>query len=309
MSRTAKTLIIANPASANGKVGRRWARIYSQIKGNYEGSFDVEMTQRPGHATELSREAIKAGYELVVALGGDGTANEVVNGFFSGSEPFDTDAVLGFLPLGTGNDLGKTLGIPKQFPQAVKALGTTGARHVDVGKVTKSRVGHPAQVRHFLNSADFGAGGAVAERVNRTSKVLGPQLSYLWGIISTLTTYKNPAITFSVDEDPEQRAIINDFIVANGKYFGGGLKPAPDARMDDGLFDIVTLGDIGFLESLWNLPRLKRGTHLDHPKTQFRRGRRVVAQADERVLIEADGEVVGSLPATFEIIPGALLVK
>ena len=106
---------------------------------------------------------------------------------------------------------------------------------MDVGKVTKSRVGNPAQVRYFLNSADFGAGGAVAERVNRTSKVLGPQLSYLWGIISTLTTYKNPAMTFRVDEDPEQRAIINDFIVANGKYFGGGLKPAPDARMDDGL--------------------------------------------------------------------------
>ena len=126
MSRTAKTLIIANPASANGKVGRRWARIYSQIKGNYEGSFDVEMTQRPGHATELSREAIKAGYELVVALGGDGTANEVVNGFFSGSEPLDTDAVLGFLPLGTGNDLGKTLGIPKQFPPGGEGAGNNG---------------------------------------------------------------------------------------------------------------------------------------------------------------------------------------
>ena len=267
------------------------------------------MTQRSGHATELSREAIKAGYELVVALGGDGTVNEVINGFFEGSEALDTEVALGPLTMGTGNDLGRTLGIPKEFSLAVRALNKEGVQHVDVGKVSVSGLEGPSEVRYFLNIADFGAGGAIADRVNRTTKVFGPQLSYWWGIISAMIPYKNPIITFSVDGKMEQEAIINDFIIANGRYFGGGLKPAPDARMDDGLFDIVTLGDIGFVESLLNLPRLKRGTHLTHPKTRFCRGKRVVARANKSVLVEADGEVVGYLPATFDIISRALRVK
>ena len=306
MNLPSKTFIIANPASANGRVRRDWDRIYSQIRENYEGAFDVEMTERPGHATELCQGAVKAGYELVVALGGDGTINEAVNGLFRGPEALNEDAVLGFLPLGTGNDLAKTLGVPEEFPMAVQALNKGGDRRVDVGKVTAPGPEGPPKARYFLNIADFGSGGAIAERVNRTTKVLGPRLSFLWGIVSTMISYKNPAITFTIDGDREQEAIINEFIIANGRYFGGGLKPAPDAQMDDGLFDIVTLGDIGFIESLLNLPRLKRGTHLTHPKTGFRRGKKVTARANKSVLVEADGEVVGYLPATFEILPQAL---
>ena len=268
------------------------------------------MTQGPRHATEMSREAAKAGYGLVVALGGDGTISEVVNGLLGDSEAPDADAVLGLLPLGTANDLGRTLGIPKELSSAVRALNVDGVRRVDVGKVTVlERDGRPSVIRYFLNIADFGSGGAVVERVNRTTKAFGPQLSFLWGIIATMLSYQNPTITFSVDGDGEEEAIINDFIIANGKFFGGGLVPAPDAQMDDGQFDIVTLGDIGFVESVLNLPRLRRGTHLTHPKARFRRGKRVVARANERVLIEADGELVGPLPAVFEIIPQALRVK
>ena len=309
MKKPPKTLLIANPASANGRVGRHWDRIYSQIKGNYRGPFDLEMTERSGHATELTRGAIEAGYELVVALGGDGTINEVVNGFFREPVAPAADTVLGLLPLGTGNDLVRTLGIPKEVSLAVQALNVAGMRRVDVGRAEVSAFEGPPEVRYFLNIADFGSGGAIAERVNRTTKVFGPQISFWWGIMSAMISYKNPTITFSVDGDRGQEAVINDFIVANGKYFAGGLKPAPDARMDDGLFDIVTLGDLGFIESLLNLPRLKRGTHFTHPKAQLRRGKKVIARANCEVLVEADGEVIGCLPATFEIIPQALSIK
>ena len=232
----------------------------------------------------------------MVALGGDGTVNEVVNGLFSGTEPLNQNVALGYLPVGTGNDLGRTLGIPKEFSGAVRALNEDRVRRVDVGRVLVAEDEGAPKVRHFLNIADFGSGGAIADRVNRTTKRFGPQLSFWWGIISTMISLENPVITFSVDGAGEQEAVINDFIIANGRYFGAGLMPAPHAQMDDGLFDIVSLGDIGFIESLWNLPRMKRGTHLNHPKATFCRGKRVVARANKNVLVEADGEVVGSLP-------------
>ena len=304
-----RTFIIANPASGNGRVGRDWARIFPQIKGIYGGDFDVKMTEGPGHGTDLATEAVEEGYELVVALGGDGTVNEVVNGLLGPSGVPNQATVLGILPVGTGNDLARALGIPREFPRAVEALNTDGVRRVDVGRVVLSSHDAPSPVRYFLNSANFGSGGAIVDRVNKTPKVLGPQLSYLWGIISTMITYDNPIISYSIDDEDEGSATINDFIIANGKYFGGGLKPAPDAQMDDGLFDVVILGDIGFLECLMNLPRLKRGTHLEHPKVKVRRGQRIMARANVPVQIEADGDLVGCLPATFEIIPRALWVK
>ncbi len=316
VSRPPKTMIIANPASANGRTGRNWDRIYPRMKENFRGSFDLEMTQHRGHATELSRHAMKSGYELVVALGGDGTVNEVLNGFFGETGPINTGAAFGFLPLGTGNDMRRNLGIPGEFSAALRALGEGIARRVDVGKVvasehadTSSGSPEPTEARYFLNVADFGSGGVIADKMNRTTKAFGAQASLLWSLVSTLASYKNPTVTFSVDGEEEQVSIINDFVVANGKYFGAGIKAAPDARMDDGLFDIVILGDFGFAESLLNFPRLRRGTHLTHPKVRSRRGKRITAIAGSPVLVEADGQVIGFLPATFEIMPQALLVK
>ena len=304
-----RTLIIANPAAAGGRVGGAWDRICSGLKESYGTGFDVEMTRRRGHATELARQALRAGYEMVVALGGDGTINEVMNGFFEGRSPLNPDAVLGLLPIGTGNDLAMGLGIPRDLNLAAQTLSRGRTRRLDVGKASVTRPADGSEVRYFLNVADFGAGGAVADRVNRTTKVLGAQAAFLWGVLATMVLYKNPTVAFSVDGDEESEAVLNDVIVANGSYFGGGLKPAPHAQMDDGLFDIVTLGDIGFMESVWNLPRLRRGTHLTHPKVKLSRGKTVLARSRNEVLVEADGELIGSLPASFEVIPQAIRVR
>ena len=304
----AKTLLIANPAPASGRLSRDWERIYQQIKEYHKGSFEVEMTQRPGQATELCREAILAGYKMIVAIGGDGTINEVLNGFLPPSRDSQGDVLLGGLPFGTGNDLRRSLGIPRDFSRAIQALNGSGGRFIDVGKVTLPNADGATEERYFLNIADFGSGGAIVERVNRTTKAFGPQVSYLWGIISTMASYENTKVAFSIDGQGEREAVINSFIIANGRYFGGGLKAAPCAELDDGLFDIVTLGDIGIVEGLINLPKLRRGTHLSHKKVRFCRGRRVAARANRKVLIEADGELIGSLPAIFEIIPQSLRI-
>ena len=299
---------IVNPASGNGRVGRDWARISRCIKDNYVGTYDHAMTQYRGHASELARQAAAVGYGLVVVLGGDGTINEVVNGIFPRPQHQSHEVTLGFLPLGKGNDFIRTLGMRGDLTLAVKALNIAETREVDVAKVEcKGDVG--ASVRYFLNVADFGSGGAIAERVNRAKRGMGSQLSYLWAIVATMAFFRNPTITFKIDDGPDQVGVINNFVVANGRFFGGGLKPAPHAQIDDGLLDLVSMGDIGFFEALLNLPRLKRGSHLNHRKAGFYRGRKLVAHSDTPVLVETDGEVVGSLPATFEIVPGALKVK
>jgi diacylglycerol kinase family enzyme len=144
------------------------------------------------------------------------------------------------------------------------------------------------------------------DKVNRTTKAFGGQISFLWGILTTLPTYKNKLTKYRIDDGPEQEKVLNTFVVANGRYYGGGLNPAPNAQLDDGLFDIVSIGDVGFLEAVSSLGKFRKGTHLEIPKVSFSRGRTVVATSDETQLVEMEGEVVGRLPARFEMLPKAM---
>ena len=303
-----KTLVIANPNSGAGRLGKRWDRILAQIREHYGQAFDSVLTTRQGHATELSRDGASAGYDLIVAVGGDGTANEVLNGFDLTVGNQDGPA-LGLLPFGTGNDLAKSLGVPKEMPQAIELLRPRPPRPIDVGKITALDDSGGMVTRHFLNVADFGSGGAIAARANNTTKAFGARLTYIWSILSTMATFKNPEVTFNVDGEEDRVAVANNVVVANGRHFGSGLTPAPDALMDDGVFDVVLMGDFGLVEGALNLPRLMKGTHLSHPKVRSYRGSRIAARADRRVQIEADGELVGVLPATFEIVPEALMIN
>jgi diacylglycerol kinase (ATP) len=160
--------------------------------------------------------------------------------------------------------------------------------------------------RFFINIADFGSGGAVVDKVNRTTKAFGGQISFLWGILTTLPTYKNKLTKYRIDDGPEEEQVLNTLVVANGRYYGGGIKPAPDAQLDDGMFDIVSIGDVGFLEAVSKLGKFRKGTHLGVSKVSFTRGRTVVADSDETQLVEMEGEMVGRLPARFELLPKAM---
>ena len=157
--------------------------------------------------------------------------------------------------------------------------------------------------------AEFGVGADVVDRVNRTTKRFGGTVSFTWGILRTIPFYRNKKVFYSIDKAAETEARINNLVVANGRFYGAGLKPAPEAEIDDGLFDISIIGDMGLLESVSNLGKLRDGTYLEHPKVTHQRGTNVSARCPERVLIEADGEVVGKLPATFELLPGAITVR
>jgi diacylglycerol kinase (ATP) len=297
---------VVNPAAANGRIKREWLSVLETARAEYSPSLDFALTGGPGDGEILARRALKEGYDIIVSVGGDGTLNEVVNGFFEDDRPVNSSAMLGVISLGTGSDFVKTLGIPRDLHAFLRILKRANVRTVDTVRSVVTAPDGSRKVRYYINVGEFGSGGAVVEKVNRTTKALGGRISFLWGILTTLPRYKNKEITFSVDGGEEKTAVLNNFVVANGRFYGGGLKPAPEASLDDGLLDIVTMGDFRFREVLFSLGKLREGTHLSNPKVGFVRGKRVVAKCGNEVLIEVDGELVGSLPAEFEIVPKSI---
>jgi diacylglycerol kinase (ATP) len=298
-----RAFFVVNPAAANGRIRNEWSAILEASRAEYSANLEFALTGGPGDATLIARQALKGGYDVVVSVGGDGTLNEVVNGFFEDERPVNPSASLGVISLGTGSDFIKTLGIPRDLHACLEILKRANIKVIDTVRTVVTSTDGSRKVRYFINVGEFGSGGAVVEKVNRTTKALGGRISFLWGILTTLPRYKNKEITFSVDGGEERTALLNNFVVANGRFYGGGLKPAPEASLDDGLLDIVTMGDFRFREVLFSLGKLREGTHLSNPKVWFVRGRKVVARSDKEVLIEEDGELVGTLPAEFEIVP------
>jgi YegS/Rv2252/BmrU family lipid kinase len=301
------TVVVVNPRSAGGKTERRWPQLRQIIHEAY-GPFEERFTQAPGDGTTLAREALKAGAELVVALGGDGTINEVVNGFFDGDTALP--GAFGVLPSGSGGDFVKTLGTAKDLRAAAAQL--KGApKKIDVGRLTFTAHDGSEQRRYFINITSFGISGLVDRYVNQSSKPLGGTVAFALASLRAGTQYKNANVRLTLDGRPPKDGKIYTVAVANGRFFGGGMKVAPEARLDDGLFDVVTLGDFGFSDLLLRGLDIYSGKHVTNPKVTIHRARRVeaVPTNGEEVLLDVDGEQPGRLPATFELLPQALTVR
>ncbi len=311
MTTNLKTLVVANPASGGGDLGRQWGRVSDAIRHAF-GPFEHRFTESGDHAPRLTREALEAGFEQVVALGGDGTISQVAAGFMDGDQPVNPDAVLGVLPLGTGGDFRKTVGISKDLTKSAAALRGTASRTLDIGRLTYTRHdGRPGQ-GYFINIASFGMGGLVDKYVNESSKSLGGTLSFLSSTVRAATTYRNQRVEVTLDDADSYTMKIVNLAVANGQFFGGGMRVAPYARPDDGYLDVVAIGDFSPLEMLRNGHKIYMGRHLGHPKVRPDRVRRIEARPatpDEHVLLDVDGETPGRLPATFAVLPGALNLK
>jgi YegS/Rv2252/BmrU family lipid kinase len=262
------------------------------------------------HATDLARQAIKDGTELVIGVGGDGTMNEIANGFFEDRRIINPEATLGVVPAGTGCDLTKSLNIPAGLKDALKVITEAPSVRMDVGKVRFRANAGGEEERFFLNVADFGLGGEVVRRVNER-RLQRKASSYVRCMVTTMVQYRNKHVRIRVDGEnlPEGEYLIG--AVANGKIFGKGMKVAPGARLDDGLFDTVLVRGFKFLEFCRHGWKLMNGSHITHPKVTVVRGSKIEAwpEDDEDVLLELDGEQLGRLPATFEILPRNLLIK
>ena len=302
-----KTRFIVNPISANRATEKRWPAIQRLLESVYPFEFEAVFTEKPLHETELAREGILEGNDRIISVGGDGTLNGVLNGFFEHGRFLGQGVALGVLEIGTGADFAKTLGLPSETEDAINRLTRAQPRKIDVGRAIFLSLDGNQIARYFINILDFGVGGAVVERVNRTTKRFGGKISFLWAILVTLLRYQNKKIRYRLDEGEWKSGVLNNFIVANGRYFGGGLLPTPAAELDDGWFDVALFGDLGRWEAIANLPSLRAGTHLSNPHVQIVRARQIEAESDEVVFIDMDGDLVGQLPITISIMPGVLL--
>jgi YegS/Rv2252/BmrU family lipid kinase len=306
-----KTLVVANPASGGGSLGRQWGRVSDAIRAAF-GPFEHRFTETGDHARRMAREAIVDGFEQVVALGGDGTISRVASGFMDGDQPVSPDAVLGVLPLGTGGDFRRTVRISKDLKKSAAALRGRASRPLDIGRLRYTTHAGAEGSGYFINIASFGMAGLVDKYVNESSKMLGGTLSFLTSTLRAATTYRNQRVEVRLDDTESYSMKIVNLAVANGQFFGGGMRVAPYARPDDGYLDVVAIGDFSPLEMLRFGHRIYLGSHLGHPKVRPDRARRLEARPgnpDEHVLLDVDGETPGRLPATFSVLPGALNLK
>jgi diacylglycerol kinase (ATP) len=303
-----KTQVIVNPESNQGRTGRRWSDIKEALRSFFQ-EFRCDFTEKPLQAIEIARSSIKEGNELIIGVGGDGTINEIANGFFENRRLINPASRLGILPSGTGSDLIKSLRIPAGWKEALKVITQASAARIDVGRTTfKDHAGQLSE-RFFLNVADFGLGGEVVRRVN-DQRLARKTSSYLRCLVSAMVNYTSRRVRVTVDgrELGAENYLIG--AVANGRVFGKGMKVAPQARMDDGLFDFVLVKGMRLVEFCRHGWKVFLGTHLSHPKISLLRGQRIEALSEEEknVLLELDGEQVGTLPAAFEILPRQLSV-
>jgi YegS/Rv2252/BmrU family lipid kinase len=307
--------VVVNPRSGGGRTRREWRTIERALECAFP-NMEVAFTRKRGEASLLVREALVEGHSEIIAVGGDGTINEAINGFFTEAGPIAPDAVFGFVTSGTGGDFRKTFGIAPGAEAAIARLRTATPRAVDIGRLScLSRHGEP-MVRYFINIASFGMSGLIVDSVNRAriAKLFGGEFAFRFHSLMGLLRYGDRAVRIRVDGSFDEISHISTVAVANGQFFGGGMKVAPNAKSDDGLFDVVIMGGMPRLRAASDLKLLYTGEHLNNPAVRLVRGRKVMALpvAETRgkpVLIEVDGENAGRLPATIEILPGALNLR
>jgi diacylglycerol kinase (ATP) len=307
--------VVVNPRSDNGRTGREWKSIERALGAVYP-SMSVGFTRKQGEATELVRYALREGHHEIVAVGGDGTINEAVNGMFDANGAVPPDSVFAFVTSGTGGDFRKTFGIEAGVDEAIARLKHASVRPIDVGRVTcLTRFGEPT-MRYFINIASFGLSGVIVDSVNRAriAKLFGGSFAFASHSAVGMLRYRNRAVRIMVDGEEGEIATIATVAIANGKFFGGGMKVAPGAIVDDGLFDIVVMGGAPKGRSLAQMKLIYTGEHIGKPHVRVARGQHVVVApvaetGGHAVLIETDGEAAGRLPATFEILPRALNLR
>ena len=294
-------LVIVNPASADGATRENWPKIASDLRTHF-GSFSVSFTESAGHARELAAEAANRNIKLIIACGGDGTISEVANGIIESKR----EAELAILPGGTGGDFRRTLEIPSRTRDAARILRTGRTARIDVGRVSYVDQNGNDATRYFVGVASCGMSTKVIERVKADNA------SFASALLKTAMRNDPVRLVVQLDDSHEHHLVVSNLCVANARYFGGGMKIAPDAKLTDGKFDVIAVGDLSAVKIFTSAPRIYTGAHLSMPEVSHTLARKITVRAADRaaeVALEVDGELPGRLPATFQIIPEALRVR
>ena len=299
--KTPHAKVIVNPVAGAKSTRRIWPKINRLLK-HVGLSFDFEYTEGVGHAIQLARDAACDGYRYVVAVGGDGTVHEVANGILCSGGA--STATMGIISTGTGSDFIRSAGVQRNYVPACSVLANPRASCVDVGVVEYMSKGQRLQ-RFFVNAAGLGFDAAVAESTERLPKYFGGTIPYVFGVLRTLIRYRNKLVSLGIGDKVEKMRIVT-VVAANGGYYGGGMHVAPQADLRDGKLDLMVVRDMGKLELLKAFPRVYKGTHTTHPKVFMEKVSEITVDTAERVLVHADGEIIGEGPASFRIVPGAL---
>ncbi len=306
-------LVIVNPKSAAGSTKERWAQTASELRAHF-GAFQVAFTKKPGDGIELAKRGAENGRNFIIACGGDGTINEVANGILQSGK----DVEFGILPSGTGGDFRRTIKMPQETREAAKALQTGVTKLIDVGRVTFQNFQNETVSRYFLNVASFGLSAAINEKVKEKAyfdwfpiEAIRGKAKYAISTIEKVFDTNFLTVRVKIDDNEEKSLNTLNFCVCNSRYFGGGMKIAPNAKLTDGFLDVVNIGDIKTLKILFNAHTLYRGTHLglEEVKSSLAKTIKVSPINNQQIHIETDGELPGMLPAVFEIIPNALKIR
>jgi YegS/Rv2252/BmrU family lipid kinase len=330
----ATTIVIVNPNSCSGLTGKNWDSLYASIKQILGENLKVVKSKRPGDGTTIARKYLKRGFRSIVAIGGDGTLNEVANGFFeeehavpgdpaigrarhlaaASLKTINPDAVMAVVPCGTRNVLAKSLGLPEGVVECCSVFSSGAPKKIDVIVADVTNEDNSTARRILLNAAEIGLGAEIIDRSKKVRKAVNSRLlSTVAGIIATVPTYQSNMCEISLGTGRGRKRIVTNMtmaMVSNGKFLGGGFKAAPKADMADGLLDVVVLKDSGSLKVLDELVNMKEGDYNEEDKIFYYQARKVTIKSKERnVTVTVDGEPIGMLPATFEVLPSALTIK
>lgn len=302
-----KWFAIVNPYSGNGKTQKNWPLILKTLKKN---NIDIEysFTSGQGRGIDITRQVLDSGYKKVIAVGGDGTINEVLNGLmFEGEEKLE-GIEMAILDNGTGSDFVRTINQKSGISEFLKVLQGNKSIMVDVGSVDFEGFDGTKKKRYFLNAANIGIGAETVNRVNQGSKALGSKVTYFTGTVMTFLKYRNTDIACQIN-GREINGPLCGLVICNGRYMGGGMQIAPQAQINDGYFDVVVLEDINKLKFLTLLPLIYSGKHTVIKNISMYRCKSLSLKSKDPLLLETDGEVPGIIPSTFEIIPQCLNLR
>ena len=306
-----KTFVIVNPASSGGATQKNWPAMGEKLR-VASPAFDYALTEYRGHATELTKKALLAGYQRIIAVGGDGTVNEVVNGFFDGDRPISTEAQLGILDAGTGGDFRRNIGLGESLEEQISAIALGRTKPLTLGHAKFEGENGLSQSRYFVVICSFGISGDINHYVNNSPKLkrYGSGAAFAFGTFRCLFSYANAPVHVAIDSKDLYEGPILVGAASNGPWTGGGMMMAPKAESFSSKLDFVIARDLNLYESLMVFPRIYNGSHVHRPKVDYQKGNKLVVTPLEgaKIIADMDGDVVGYLPLEIESRPAAISV-